>query len=166
MIKYSSLPILSIVLGLLVDSIENGNTEEYILYIYFIAIFILLIVPNIAAIQSFFHGTNAGLTMKSCCLKFIFSKSLRVSSRSIRGVSAGKLISMAAEDCEMLEMTSLLWSVFLSPAIMVIWVVLLYITIGPVSLVPTFYTLFVMLGLQLLAKIQTRNFTNKNNFSD
>ena len=49
---------------------------------------------------------------------------------------------------------------------MSVCVVLLYITIGPASLVATFYTLFVMLLLQLLARIQVRNFTNKNNYSD
>ena len=33
-------------------------------------------------------------------------------------------------------------------------------------MVPTFYTLFVMFGLQLIAKVQVRNYTKKNNFSD
>ena len=107
-IRYLSLPVLSIFLGLLVDSIEQGDTEEHILYIYFVVIFVLLVAPNIALGQAFFHGTNGGVMMKNVCLKFIYDKSLRVSSRSIRGVSAGKLISMAAEDCEMLEMTNLI----------------------------------------------------------
>lgn len=63
--KNISLPVTSLVVGMLVDALESGDEEEYMLYVYFLIIFILLIVPPLSFAQAFFHGVNAGMSVKS-----------------------------------------------------------------------------------------------------
>ena len=63
-IKHGSMPVLSVVVGLLVDALDSGDEEEYMLYVYFALIFFLLIVPSLAFAQAFFHSVNVGTAMK------------------------------------------------------------------------------------------------------
>ena len=146
------MPVLSVVVGLLVDALDSGDEEEYMLYVYFALIFFLLIVPSLAFAQAFFHSVNVGTAMKGVWLKFIYEKTLRVSSRSVRGVSAGKLISLAAADCEVFEQANMVLGIILAPFILALSVVLLYLTIGPAALATTGYSILLLVFMQWIAK--------------
>ena len=60
---------------------------------------------------------------------------MKISSRSIGGVSAGKLISLAGQDIEMLEMTMMLLPLSNAVPVTILGTILLYYTIGPAALV-------------------------------
>jgi len=99
-------------------------------------------------------------------LKFIYNKTLKVSSRSVRGVSAGRLISLAAADCEVFEQANLITSILLAPVLLIVNIFLLYLTLGPAALAMAGYTIVLLAGMQLIAKVQVGNFTRKNACGD
>ena len=77
---------------------------------------------------------------------------MKVSSRSIGGVSAGKLISLAGQDIEMLEMTMMLLPLSNSVPVVTLSTILLYLTIGPAALVMTGWTISILIMMQFIAK--------------
>ncbi|PVD36248.1 hypothetical protein C0Q70_03226 [Pomacea canaliculata] len=121
-----------LVLGCLIDVVQDKTIQAWKGYFFAVLLFVLVILQAILDKQIIHHSGCIGLQIRTALMSAIFRKALKMDSKSKKDSSTGEIVNLMSDDAEHIEQTmafcSAAWACLLDISICMY---LLYNVLGP-----------------------------------
>ncbi|KAK7481440.1 hypothetical protein BaRGS_00027291 [Batillaria attramentaria] len=121
-----------LVLGLLVDFIQDETMETWKGFLYAGALFFSLVIQSVCHIRVYHLSGCLGLRVRTAVMSAVFRKALVMDVTSRQESTVGEIVNLMSVDAEHLEHTTTwLYMIWSGPIQILTALCLLYITLGP-----------------------------------